>query len=192
MLSANQLHGTRIYCRKEPLHEDLEVGVTSGCDGLITNQRGIGLMIQHADCQAVLLYDPEMGVIAALHCGWRGSVQGILSRGISLMASEFGCQAHDIHAVIGPSLGPCCAEFIHYQKELPEGFLPFMVSDNSFDFWQISHSQLTGQGLLAENIAAIGICTVCSPEYFSYRRARRQTAGITGRNCSLIQLEPGA
>jgi len=186
LLSAIQVHGTDIYCLTEPLEEDKEV---DGFDALITNISGVGLMIQQADCQAVLLFDPVCEVIAAVHCGWRGSVQGILERVVAVMMKKYGSAAADLQAIISPSLGPCCAEFVNFRQELPQDFQRFMVGENYFDFWQISKHQLMSVGMLEENIGAAEICTCCSDDYFSYRRASRLAKGITGRNCSVIALD---
>jgi hypothetical protein len=185
LLSARQIHDTGIYCLKEPLAEDREV---EGFDALITDLPGTGLMIQQADCQAVLLFDPTKEVVAAVHCGWRGSVQGILTRVVATMAENYGTAPADLQAVISPSLGPCCAEFVNYRRELPPEFHQFMVRDNYFDFLQISRHQLMSMGLSGQRIAAAGICTCCSNDYFSYRRASRLHDGLTGRNCSVIAL----
>ena len=52
------------------------------CDALISNQPGTALMIQQADCQAVLLFDPVNRAIGAVHNGWRGSVANIIAAAI--------------------------------------------------------------------------------------------------------------
>jgi len=185
MLLAKQVHGTGIYCLTEPLATDREV---DGFDALITDRPDVGLMIQQADCQAVLLFDPVKKVIAAVHSGWRGSVQGILSQVIAVMTANYGTAPAQLQAVISPSLGPCCAEFINYRQELPADFQRFMVRDNYFDFWRISTDQLVDAGMSGERIEAAAICTCCSDDYFSYRRAGRLSGGLTGRNCSVIAL----
>ncbi len=187
LLSAKQIHGTGIYYLTEPLTEDREV---EGFDALITDISDVGLMIQQADCQAVLLFDPVKEVIAAVHCGWRGSVQRILPRVVSVMREKYASIAADMQAVISPSLGPCCAEFVNYRQELPAEFQQFMVRDNYFDFWQISRQQLLGAGMSEQRITTAEICTCCSNDYFSYRRAGRLNNGLTGRNCSVIALTP--
>ncbi len=185
LLSAKQVHGTGIYCLTEPLVLDKEV---EGFDALITDLSDVGLMIQQADCQAVLLFDSVREVIAAVHCGWRGSVQGILERVISVMVKNYGTAPADLQAVVSPSLGPCCAEFVNHQRELPSDFRQFMVRDNYFDFWLISKHQLMTAGMSEERIRTTEICTCCSDDYFSYRRATRLSYGLTGRNCSVIAL----
>lgn len=186
LLSAKQVHGTGIYCLKDSLPYDMEVGEA---DGLITNLPGVGLMIQQADCQAVLLFDPVKEVIGAVHCGWRGSVQRILGRAITVMVENYGTVPADLHGVISPSLGPCCGEFVNFRQELPQSFRQFMVLDNYFDFWQISRQQLLESGMVEERIRTAAICTCCSDDYFSYRRAVRHSSGVTGRNCSVIALK---
>ena len=185
LVSARQVHGDQIFKVEIIPERDKEI---DGVDGLMTDKQGVGLMIQHADCQAVLLHDPVRSVIAAIHCGWQGSVVGILGKTIQQMRSCYGSQPQDITAAISPSLGPCCSEFINHRQELPASFLAFQTQTNYFDFWQISKAQLTEAGLLPENITIAAICTSCTPDYYSYRRARRRGDGITGRNGSIIAL----
>lgn len=183
LLSAGQVHGDKVYVLADGLTEDLEV---AGYDALITDRSGVGLMIQHADCQPVLLHDPQRRVIGAVHSGWRGSVGNITAKTVATMTARFGTDPKDLLAVVGPSLGPCCAEFVNHARELPKSFSAFMVKENHFDFWAITRQQLSSCGVLPDNIKVAGICTSCSENYFSYRRACRNGDGVTGRNCSII------
>ncbi len=185
LVSARQVHGDLILAVKEVPANDVE---QDGFDALVTDRQGVGLMIQHADCQAILLHDPVQSAIAAIHCGWRGSVIGIIERTVQAMRAGYGCRPEDMTAAISPSLGPCCAEFINHRLELPASFLSFQERDNFFDFWQLSRWQLMAAGLPAANIQTAGICTSCSPDFFSYRRTVRHGSGITGRNCTIIAL----
>lgn len=185
LLSALQVHGTKIHVQNSPQVEDFEV---EGYDALITNQRGVALMVQHADCQAVLLYDSVAGVAAAVHNGWRGSVQNVLGKVVGVMVREFSSHPGNIQTIVGPSLGPCCAEFRNYQSELPEDFVEFKVSDNHFDFWRISRKQLMVEGVQKMNIIISEQCTLCSDDYFSYRKAVQSGDGVTGRNGSVVVM----
>lgn len=186
LVSGKQTHGINIFSLAKPLTADVEV---DDCDGFITNQANIALMIQQADCQAVLFFDPVKKVIGAVHSGWRGSVQNIIGEALTIMQDDFGSIASDMYALISPSLGPCCAEFVNHTEELPDEFKQFMVDNNHFDFWQISKKQLVDGGVLLENIQSIDVCTSCDERFFSYRRACRQGDGVTGRQCSLIMLD---
>jgi YfiH family protein len=146
-------------------------------DAMITDVPGICLAIQVADCQAVVLYDPDRAVVANIHSGWRGSIIDIIGRTIQTMIKEFGCDPGCLLAGISPSLGPCCAEFVNYKQEIPEGFWSFRVSEDHFDFWAISRDQMIQAGVREKNIEISGSCTRCHPElFFSYRAER-----ITGR-----------
>jgi YfiH family protein len=185
LVSARQVHGDQIFRIQEEITCDQEL---EGFDGLMTKGKGVGLMIQHADCQAILLHDPAQSAIAAIHCGWRGSVIGIIEKTVHMMSSCYQTRPEDLMASISPSLGPCCSEFINYRQELPASFQAFQPCQNHFDFWKISKSQLITAGLQAENIGTAAICTACSPDFFSYRRAKRQGNGTTGRNCTIIAM----
>ena len=185
LLTARQVHGADIYRLQQPLGGDMEV---SGVDALITDLAEVGLTVQQADCQAVLLFDPARPAIAAIHCGWRGSVAGIIGRVVAAMGEAYGSDPGLLRAVISPSLGPCCAEFVNYRHELPEEFLPFRVGDDHFDFWRISAMQLQQAGLHPGHVEVVGRCTCCSDDYFSHRRATRTGLATTGRNCSVIAL----
>ncbi|MFH7320106.1 polyphenol oxidase family protein [Desulfurivibrio sp. D14AmB] len=178
LVSCRQIHGTGIYVLREPLTADLEV---AGYDALISPWPQIGLLIQQADCQAVMLHDPRLGVAANIHVGWRGSVAKIIARVLALMVAEFGCRPRELVAAISPSLGPCCAEFINYRRELPPEFHPYRLGADHFDFWAISREQLRQEGVPDQHIATAGICTRCNTNYFSHRRD-----GRCGRNGSVI------
>jgi len=185
LVSAHQVHGEKIHQVREPLYDDCIVDDT---DALMTDIVGVGLMIGHADCQAVLLYDANHGAVAAIHNGWRGSVVNIVAATVAAMQKAFGTVPEQLIAGIGPSLGPCCGEFIHYKKELPESFHDFRVGEYHFDFWKITRQQLLQCGVPGESISCLETCTVCSSDFFSYRRACRKKDGITGRNGSVIAL----
>lgn len=77
-------------------------------DGLLTDQPGILLGVQTADCTPVLVADRKRRVVAAFHAGWRGTVKRIVETGIGRMRLEFGSRPEDLVAAIGPGIGPCC------------------------------------------------------------------------------------
>ncbi|WP_417912235.1 peptidoglycan editing factor PgeF [Candidatus Electronema sp. TJ] len=186
IVSAVQVHGDRVLAA-EDVRRDAEY---ESADALVTSQRGIGLLIQQADCQAVLLHDPAREVIAAVHNGWKGSVLNIIAATVRLMRDHYGCRPADLRAVISPSLGPCCAEFVNWRQELPASMHRHQIRENYFDFWAVSQEQLTESGVKAEQIETAGICTVCNRDFFSYRRARHDEGGTgrTGRCGSVISL----
>jgi hypothetical protein len=180
LVSAKQVHGDSILNLDWMPNADMEY---AGHDALMTNICEVGLMIQQADCQAVMLYDPEHGAVANIHSGWRGSVQNIIAKTVAAMTAAYGTRSASLFAAISPSLGPCCGEFVNYQHELPAAFHRYQTRPNHFDFWAISRDQLRDSGVRSEHLEIAGHCTVCDGDYFSYRRDR-----ITGRFASVIGL----
>lgn len=185
LLSAGQVHSDEVFLLDKTLQEDMEV---EGYDALITNQPGVGLLIQQADCQAITLYDPLHQAIAAIHSGWKGSVCNIAAKTVELITSHFHSNPAQLEAYISPSLGPCCAEFVNHSIELPPSFLKYQETENHFNFWKISIMQLIGAGVQEKNIRLSGQCTVCSNDFFSYRRACKTGNGVTGRGGTVIML----
>ncbi|WP_319550392.1 peptidoglycan editing factor PgeF [Desulfogranum marinum] len=183
-------------CSAHQIHSDVVAVIRSknnlkeieGADALITSMKGIGLLIQQADCQAVLLYDPQQQAIGAIHCGWKGSVINIIATTVAQMQKEFAVAPHDLRAVISPSLGPCCAEFQNYRQELPTWMHAYQVRRNYFDFWAITRQQLRQAGIKNTNIETTEVCTKCNDRFFSYRRSTAKGEKYTGRNGSVISL----
>jgi YfiH family protein len=153
-------------------------------DALVTHLSGKFLTTQLADCQSILLYDPIRHVVANVHAGWRGSIKNIAGRTVEVMEKYFQCDSAHIIAGIGPSLGPCCAEFVNYRKEIPPDFWRYKSADDHFDFWALSRDQLTQAGIRAQNVETSLICTKCNTEtFFSYRGE-----GRTGRFAAVIGI----
>jgi YfiH family protein len=188
LIYARQSHGKNIEVLTQKPHLDPAVPYPlDGKDGFITQLPGLLMMIKVADCQAILLYDPKKKVAAIVHAGWRGSVNNIAANAAQLMQTHFKSKARDIIAGVGPSLGPCCAEFRNWPQELPPRFSSFQTSKNYFDFWAISQHQLLEAGLGRENIEVAGLCTRCHPQvFYSYRGE-----GHTGRFAVAIGIKDG-
>ena len=174
-----QVHGDRIL--QVPPGADGPVGEA---DGLATDQAGVGLMIKQADCQAVILVEPEQGVLALLHVGWRGNVADMPGKGVAWLAQRFGVEPAGLHAAVSPGLGPCCAEFTNHARELGPSFLPYRVGENHFDLPAVTRDQLIAAGVRPGRIELSGLCTRCDPRFFSYRRE-----GQTGRFATLAVLK---
>jgi YfiH family protein len=154
-------------------------------DALITNIPKKILVIQVADCQSVIMYDPIQKVVANVHSGWRGSINNIIGHTIKVMEKTFGCNTDNIVAGIGASLGPCCAEFVNYEKEIPKKYWRYKDDNNHFDFWSLSCDQLCQAGVLIDNVDLSRLCTKCNPDrFFSFRGE-----GATGRFASVIGLK---
>ncbi len=186
LVASYQTHGDTIHVVDEACLARATVRhpllLTPPGDALVTDRRGVGLLIKVADCQAIFLVDPVRQVIANVHCGWRGSTGEVPVKVIALLRDRFGCRPENILAGVSPSLGPCCAEFRNYAEELPAAFRPFQARPTYFDFWAITRWQLLSAGLRPEHIEVANRCTVCETStFFSYRGEQ-----TTGRNAAVL------
>jgi hypothetical protein len=141
-------------------------------------------MIKQADCQSIVLYDPAHQAVANVHCGWRGNVNNVIGEAVKRMRAAYQTNPARLLAGIGPSLGPCCAQFINYRTEIPARYWTYQVRPHYFDLWRLSRDQLTAAGVLEDHIQIAGICTSCQTrDFFSYRKEK-----ITGRFATVIVL----
>jgi polyphenol oxidase len=79
-------------------------------DALITNEPGVLLVVQTADCVPILLVDTKRRAIAAIHSGWRGTLRRVAEKTLGRMHMEFGTRPEDVIAALGPSISRCCYE----------------------------------------------------------------------------------
>lgn len=177
---ANQVHGVEVAVWKTKHADGREKDnnhVRLDGDALVTDVRDAALFIQTADCQSIVLVDPVKRVVANIHSGWRGSVGNIVGQTVDTMNEQFNCDPENIHCGIGPSLGPCCAEFIHYRREIPKYYWKYRYSGNLFDFWRMTTDQLTQKGVVRNHIESSNICTRCNPHLFYSYRGEKERAG---------------
>jgi YfiH family protein len=186
LVFTRQVHDTtiRVFTNSHSIDAETPSSSLPVGDGMITDIQGKFLSIKLADCQSVLMVDPVRKVVANIHSGWRGSIKNIIGKAINKLEEQFQCRPGDIRAGISPSLGPCCAEFVNYRKEIPKRFWGYKDKADRFDFWAISRDQLCDAGVLSKHIDTSGICTRCNTDrFFSYRGE-----GTTGRFASVIGL----
>jgi len=154
-------------------------------DILMTRLPGQGLMIKLADCQSILLYDPNHRAVANIHCGWRGNINNVIGEAVKQMKRAYQTDPAGLLAGIGPSLGPCCAQFVNYRTEIPARYWTYQSRPNYFDLWRLSRDQLIAAGVREDRIQIAGICTCCqTQDFFSYRKEK-----MTGRFATVIALQ---
>ena len=190
-----QVHGCRVVTIDES-SLDMDPGPA---DGLVTDLKGVALEIRTADCQSIFLYDPVRKVIGNVHSGWRGTLQGIVVRAVSLMQSKYSCRPADIRAYINPSILSCCFEV---EDDVVSQFAEVTDVWNycrktgikngrqkyHMDTAAINRDALLAAGLLTENILLSGLCTVCRHEEFHSYRADAGVDGKYGLNMGIICL----
>lgn len=154
-------------------------------DAMITKATNLGLMVLHADCQALLFFDPIEKVIAAAHVGWRGSAVNLPALVVEKMQRDFQVNPENLLVVLSPSLGPCHAYYPQYKEHLPENIWPYQPQENYFDFWALTRDQLLHVGVLSQHIQNARLCTFAHEEgCFSYRREGK----LAGRHASFIAM----
>ena len=79
-------------------------------DALITATPGLLLGVQTADCIPILLADTRRRAVAAIHAGWRGTLERIAAKTVGRMQMEFSTRPQDLIAAIGPGISRCCYE----------------------------------------------------------------------------------
>jgi hypothetical protein len=179
-----QRHGTRVVVAGNGTAADSGPEVA---DAVMTDHPDRLLFIQVADCQAVIVYDPVREAVANIHSGWRGSIADLIGKTVAAMQVQYGCRPQDLLAGIGPSLGPCCAEFIHYRTEIPRSLWQYRTGACHFDFWAMSVDQLKAAGVAGCNIEVAGLCTRCRTDlFYSYRGEK-----TTGRFAVVAGLASG-
>ena len=172
---------------------DLVEGNKIAGDAAVTETPGILLVVKTADCLPVLLADKVRPIVAAVHCGWRGTVKRILGKTIRILKESFHCSSSSLVAVFGPSISGSCYEvgeevicsFIN--NKFPDlCFYPSSEKKGKYflDLIEANRIQLEESGLKPGNITKIGLCTHCEKDLFSYRVEKENA----GRNFSFIGL----
>ena len=195
VVTGHQVHGTEIAEVKDAgtTREQLE-----GFDALVTDVRGCAIGVRTADCIPVLLHDPAHHAIAAIHSGWKGTLNRISQKTIFRMRTLYGTRPEDLRAVIGPGICRRCFqvgdEVVNYFKDNGIDIHPIyswdgpkaenMKGGHHLDLVEENRLLLIESGVPAANIHVSGICTYEDARFFS---ARREGAAC-GRIINAIKL----
>ena len=186
-----QMHGAEIRTIRDL--EDARLD-TENYDAMVTKSQRILLGVKTADCVPILLGDTRSGACAAVHAGWRGTLQSILPRALERMTLEFGTRAEDVRAAIGPAARACCYEvgaevITAFRQSFPKSsdlFNPTRNGHALVDLQRANREQLTEAGVEPDQIHTAPICTMCRTDlFFSYRR-EKSIYGRTGRLMSVV------
>ena len=190
-----QVHGNEVRIVTQEDRRALFSPFKYEADGIVTNIKGLPLICFTAACVPVQLCDPEAGVAAAVHCGWRSTVADILGVAVDKMIS-LGALPGSICAAIGPAIDMCCFET---DGEVPQaidkllgchdGECYFPVGDSGkfmVDLKQTNRKRLLQLGVLDNNISVSDECTRCnSDRYWSHRK----TGAERGSQAAIIVID---
>jgi YfiH family protein len=184
----SQVHKTRIVRVTANTKKD-EVMDT---DALITNEGGICIAVMSADCVPILLYDKRNNAIGAVHSGWRGTVEMILTKTLNEMKSAFGTKGEDLVVGIGPSV---CQDSYEVGEEVVEEvsrafgknsalMVPQANKKAKLDLWSANKIQLLVFGVPSAQIEMSNLCTVKNNDHFF--SARKGDAGRFGAGILML------
>ena len=175
-----QVHGSEIK----------EVDLSGNCgesDALITTRKNLGLAISSADCPAIFIYDPEKGVIAAVHSGWRGTEKKILKKTVQKLIDDFKSNPSELLCYIGPSISV---------RNYEVGEEVATVFDNKFvktekkkyylDLAGANHQMLIDSGVKSSNVQ---VSALCSFEYKDLLHSYRRDGLKSGRALGIIAMK---
>ncbi|MCL7451622.1 MAG: peptidoglycan editing factor PgeF [Anaerolineae bacterium] len=189
VVTTRQVHGNRVAAVDTPDG----ARIVPNTDGLVTVTPGVALLQRFADCQPILLYDPEHHAVGLVHAGWRGVAQGVARRAVEAMHQAFGTRPKGLVAGLGPAIGPCCyvvgdevAAAMGYA--LPDWKAVMQLEGEGqwrFDLPAANAQQLAAAGV--RRIEMAGMCTGCNVDEFYSHRAEQ---GKTGRFAAVAYLQP--
>jgi YfiH family protein len=189
-----QVHGASVVVRRA----DTALGTNDlpEADIIVTDDPGVVIAIQTADCVPLLMADRKTGAVAAAHAGWRGLAAGLPQLAVRALATNFGARARDLIVAVGPSISAASYEVgaevrdrfaaAGFGWSLPEGF-PSATRPGLwlFDGWRSARDQLVGAGVDGADIHVSRLCTFTNTELCcSYRRDGRRA----GRMAAAIRM----
>ena len=163
-------------------------------DAVISNVSGVLAGVKTADCVPVLLGDPKTGAFAAIHAGWRGTVQSIVKKAVLELKQNYGSDPKDLIAAIGPAAGCSNYEigqdvidvFAENFSDIGKYFAATREGHALVDLHLANRDQLLDCGVNNDNIFTAPFCTMERPDLFFSYRLEKQKFGKTGRLMSVI------
>lgn len=173
VLSLDQVHSDEVHFIDEWPNDNLRG------DAVATTLPHLFLVIKTADCLPVLFVDEKKKVIAAVHCGWRGTQKRIVERVLEGLKNHYGCKPSSLLAALGPSISPHCYEVNEDVRMSFEeaGFStglfrpdPERPGKYFFNLRQANWIQMRAQGIEEKNVYHLPICPHCDRRFYSFRR----------------------
>lgn len=174
---ARQVHGDRLL-EISDFNSDIRSDALPEADGIFSADTNTSVWTCTADCVPILIGDRQLGVVAAVHGGWRGTAKGILTKAITKFL-DHGSSLGDLLVALGPAISGASyqvqtgvADQVLATIKNPVGVIPDPQTGHCrLDIRLVQQQQLLEQGLTNSQIAIAPFCTFQVPEhFFSYRR----------------------
>lgn len=190
-----QVHGDEVKLVRTP--EDA-ANSDEKFDALISKLPDILVGVKTADCVPLLLGDPINKAFAAIHAGWRGTVQSIAAKTIEKMIAAFETNPADLVCAIGPAA--TCRSYEIGQDVIDQFHANFSTGGKYFtatrdghamiDLHMANKDQLLEAGVSETNIFTAPFCTMERTDLFFSYRVEKKVNGKTGRLLSVIGSGP--
>ena len=130
LITLNQTHSDQVIYFKNK--NDIKNKLNG--DAIVSSTQNIGICILTADCAPILIYDPKKKIIACIHSGWKGALNGIIKNTLKKF-NELNSNNGDLIAAVGP-----CINKKNYEVR-EDFFKKFIIKDekNSLFFEKISN-----------------------------------------------------
>lgn len=198
----HQVHGAEVVDAQHALDTVRDGAAPLRADASVTDRAGLACTVMIADCMPVLLCDEAGRAVGAAHAGWRGLAAGVVERTARRVAALAGVGLGELHAYLGPSIGPTAFEV---GEDVRDAFLNDPTADDAARREAIAAAFVAREAVPGKYFAdlpalarvrlnAIGVCSIWGGDlctvtqrerFYSYRRDRE-----TGRMAALIWLEP--
>jgi YfiH family protein len=163
-------------------------------DSVVSDLLNVLAGVKTADCVPILIGDPVKKAYAAVHAGWRGTVQSIVKKAVLALTSRYGSSPPDLIAAIGPAAG--CSMYEVGEEVIAAFAENFDHSERYFrettpghalvDLKTANRDQLLASGVLVQNIYISPLCTITDIDLFFSYRIEKKMLGRTGRLMSVI------
>lgn len=191
LATAWQVHGDGV--KKVATDEDI-ANSEEKFDALVSDVSSVLLGVKTADCVPVLIGDTKTRSFAAVHAGWRGTVQSIVVRAIEKLQKEYSGEPKNIVAAIGPAA--LCRRYEIGHDVIDAFASAFSTSEKYFtptseghaliDLHSANKDQLISCGVPLGSIYTAPFCTMERTDLFFSYRVEKKLHGKTGRLMSVI------
>jgi len=168
IVETDQMHGGTVHYLMWPKKGSVLEG-----DAFISDRPGMVCFVRGADCVPILIADTKRPAVAAVHAGWRGTVENVIGETLKAMKGVFGTESSDCVAAIGPAIcGKCYevgSEVVEAISKLDVG-KEWLIDSNHVDLKMAVASLLQKSGVPRSNIDVSNHCTFCDPAFASWRR----------------------
>jgi YfiH family protein len=166
------------------------------CDALTSDLKNILVGVKTADCVPVLLGDWRTKAFAAIHAGWRGTVDSIVVNAVDAMRETYGTNPRDLICAIGAAASSKNYEvgldvIDAFERKISTCGNLFRATREGHalvDLHLANKEQLIGVGVAPENIFSAPFCTIERTDLFFSYRVESKLYGKTGRLLSVIGL----